>query len=129
MKTQQPSKSWHISLWVAQILLALFFLTGAILKFMPAATAAGFAPWIGQVPLWQVRLLAVIDLAGSLGLILPTLLRIKPILTTWTAGCAIVLMLCAIIFHISRNEANVIGANIVAIFMAAFIAWGRSNKH
>jgi len=120
-----PVKSLHRVLWVAQILLSLFMLSGTILKWMPIEKISGMMPWTGQLPQLIVRLLGLIDLLGALGLILPGLLRIRPRLTLWAAGGVLALMVCAILFHISRGESNVIGVNVVAGAMAAFILWGR----
>lgn len=125
---QKSMKTLHITLWVAQIVVAAFFLVGAALKFQPIDKIALMMPWTGQVPVLYVRLLGIIDLLGALGLILPALLRIKPQLTPVTALLVIALMICAIIFHVSRGEASLTGANIIAGFMAAFIAWGRFKK-
>jgi hypothetical protein len=98
---------------------------GAVMKFQSVEKTAAMMPWVGQVPLLVVRLLGVIDLLAAAGLVLPLLLRIKPRLTAWTAVCIIALMICAIIFHVSRGEAAVIGFNIFCVVVAAFIAWGR----
>jgi uncharacterized membrane protein len=125
---QKSSTTLHISLWIAQGILAAFFLTGVILKFQSIEKTAAMMPWVGQVPPLLVRSLGVIDLLGAIGLILPSLLRIKPQVTSWTALCIIALMICAIIFHVSRGEAAVIGVNICCIMIASFIAWGRFKK-
>jgi len=85
-------------------------------------------PWTGQVPELVVRLLGIIDLLGAIGLILPALLRIKPQLTFWAALGIIALMICAIIFHVSRGEVSVIGINVFSIIIAGFIAWGRFRQ-
>ena len=85
-------------------------------------------PWTGQVPKLVVRLLGMIDFLAAIGLILPALLRIKPQLTPWAAVGIIVLMFCAIIFHISRGEASVIGVNVFCGVLAGFIGWGRFMK-
>ena len=118
----------HIALWVAQIVLAAFFIMGAIMKFLPIEKMSQMMPWMGEVPALAVRLLGVVDLLGALGLLIPSMLRIRPRLTPVAAVCIITLMLCAIIFHISRNEAHAIGVNIFSIALAAFIAWGRWKK-
>jgi uncharacterized membrane protein len=118
----------HVTLWVAQILVALFLITGAVLKFQPIEKIAAMMPWAGQVPAVVVRLLGVIDLLGALGLILPSLLRIKPLLAVWAAIGVIALMACATIFHVYRGEASVVGVNIFCAFIATFIAWGRLKK-
>jgi hypothetical protein len=126
---QKPSKTIHIALWIAQVVLAVFFIIGAIMKFQPIETIAAKMPWTGQAPVLVVRLLGVLDLVGATGLILPSLLRIKPRLTPWAAVGIMALMACAIIFHVSRGEASVIGVNIVIVVIAAFVAWGRLARN
>lgn len=125
---QTASKTIHVTLWAAQILVALFLITGAALKFQPIEKITPMMPWTGQVPAAVVRWLGVIDLLGALGLILPSLLRMKPLLAVWAAIGVVVLMICATVFHVSRGEASVIGMNIFCAFIAIFIAWGRLKK-
>lgn len=125
---QKPSKIIHIILWVAQVTLAVLFIAGAIMKFQPIETISAMMPWTGQVPIWIVRLLGLIDLLAAVGLILPSMLRIKPQLTTWAALSIITLMFSAIVFHVSRGEASAIGVNIISAIIALFIVWGRLKK-
>ncbi|SHN10327.1 DoxX family protein [Chitinophaga sp. CF418] len=126
---QKSSKAMNIILWIAQVFLAAGFLWAAAMKLLqPIEKLAAMWPWTGQVSPLIVRLLGVIDLLGALGLILPSLLRIKPGLTAITAIAIIVLMICASVFHIVRGEAAVIGFNIFFALLAAFIAWGRLKK-
>jgi len=84
--------------------------------------------WTGEVPSYVVRLLGIIDLLGGVGVILPALLKIKPGLTSLAATGVVLLMLCAITFHVSRGESSVIGFNIMIMIMAGFVAWGRNKK-
>ena len=126
MKEQKKrSAALNSMLWIMQVLLAVFLLAGTVLKFMPIEKVSAMMPWTGQVPAAMVRLLGVIDLLGAAGLVLPSLLRIRPGLTVWAAYGCVALMLCAIAFHVSRREAAVTGVNIAAACMAAFVAWGR----
>jgi len=125
---QSKSKTLHITLWLAQALLAATLLMGAALKFMPIDQISVMMPWMGQVPVWKVRALGIIDLLGAVGLILPTLLRIKPVLTPLAAVSVMVLMLCAIAFHVSRGEASGIGINIFSGLLAVYVGWGRFRK-
>ena len=124
----RQSKTMHIALWVAQVILAALFIMGAVMKFMPIEKIAALMPWTGQLSELVVRLLGVIDLLGAVGLILPGLLRIQPQLTGWAAVGIIALMVCAIIFHVSRGEVSVIGFNIFCVVIAGFIVWGRFGK-
>ena len=122
---QKTSNQLNIILWIAQIVLAIFFIMGAVMKFMPIEKISAMMPWTGQVPAFVVRLLGFIDLLGAAGLILPSLLRIKPKLTAWAAVGIILMMVCATIFHVARGEASVTGINVFSMLIAGFIAWGR----
>jgi hypothetical protein len=126
--THPNNKIFHITLWVAQILLAALLIMGVIMKFLPITQIAAMIPWTGQIPPIEVRLLGIIDLLGALGLLLPAWFRIKPQLTPCAATGIIMLMISAIIFHVSRGEASLIGINLFSIIIAAFIAWGRWKK-
>jgi len=121
------SKAMNVTLWVAQILVAASLLMGTVMKFMPIEKISAIMPWTGQVPVAMVRLLGLIDLLGALGLVLPGMMHIKPQVTVWAAIGIILLMLCAIVFHVSRGEASVIGFNIFLAVLAAFIAWRRKK--
>jgi len=115
-----------IALWSAQIILALGLIFGSIMKLAQSVEKLSTTwPWAGQVPPALVKITGVIDLLGALGLILPTLLNIKPRLTSLAAVGVIVLMICASIFHIARGEGSQIGINVFFGLLAAFIAWGR----
>jgi uncharacterized membrane protein YphA (DoxX/SURF4 family) len=123
------SKVLNITLWIAQILLALTLIWAASMKlFQPIEKLAAMWPWAGQVPPSLVKCTGMVDLLGGLGLILPALLRIKPKLTPIAALGIIALMICASVFHISRGEGAMIGPNIVFALIAIFIAWGRFRK-
>lgn len=127
--SQQSSKGINIGLWLVQIIIAaLFILPGFMKMLQPIDKLASMMPWTGQVPQFMVRGLGLLDLLGGLGIILPSLMRIKPKLTVTAAYASILLMISAIIFHVSRGESSVIGFNFVLIALLAFVAWGRSIK-
>lgn len=124
----KSSKVLNIALWVAQGLLALTFIWAAYTKlFQPLEEAAKMLPWAKDNP-GLVKLTGVVELLGALGLILPSALRILPKLTIYAAYGAIVLMILAAVFHISRGEASLIGMNIFFLILGGFIAWGRTTK-
>ena len=119
----------HIVLWIAQAVLAISLVWAALMKLgQPIEKLSAMWPWTGQVPAGLVKLTGLLDLASALGLILPSLLRIKPNLTAVAAMGIVVLMVCASIFHITRGEASLIGVNIIFAVIAGFIAWGRLVK-
>ena len=129
MEKQQRSKALHITLWIAQVLLAAMFLMSGFMKLsQPIDQLSKMLPWAAQVPEALVRFIGVAEVFGALGLILPSLLRIRPRLTPIAAVGLALVMVFAVVFHISRGETGAIGMNFILIAIAAFIAWGRFKK-
>ena len=123
------SKALNIILWIAQVLLAgMFIMSGFMKVAQPIEELSKMLPWASQVPAGLVRFIGISELLGGIGLILPALLRIKPILTAWAAVGLATVMIFAAIFHASRGEFSAIGMNIILALIAAFIAWGRFKK-
>ncbi len=125
----QPSNRLNVGLWVVQGLLALTFVGTAIWKVAtPVPALAARMPWMGQVSPSFLYTTALFDLLGGLGVLLPSVTRIKPGLTVLGAlGCG-ALMSGAIIFHISRGEAANTPFNFVLVALSLFVAWGRRSK-
>jgi len=129
MKQQSPSRAFHISLWVAQALLAaLFLMAGATKLLTPMEALHNMMPWTADTPEALVRFIGTSELLGGLGLVLPALLRIKPALTPTAALALALVQVLATFFHLSRGENALIGMNLVLFAIALFIAWGRKNK-
>lgn len=129
MENKKTSKAMHISLWGVQVLLAAMFLMSGIMKAtMPIEKLSEMLPWATSVPEGLVKFIGVSELLGGLGLIFPSLLRIKPMLTVWAGIGLAAIMLLAIPFHISRGETPMIGMNAIFMLLALFVAWGRSKK-
>jgi len=110
-------------------MLAVTLVGGAIWKLAtPIPVLAAKMPWMGQVEPAFLHLTAVFDLLGGLGVIVPSLTRIKPGVTVLAAiGCT-ALMIAAIVFHVQRGEAAKTPFNALLIAIALFIAWGRRSK-
>jgi uncharacterized membrane protein YphA (DoxX/SURF4 family) len=129
MTTAKPSKALHITLWIAQVLLAaMFLMAGAMKLSQPIDQLATSLPWVTQVPAGLVRFIGLAEVLGGLGLVLPSLLRIQPRLTVLAAIGLVLVMVLAAGFHLSRGESPMVGPNLVIALLAAFVAWGRSKK-
>jgi len=112
--------------WIMQALLALAFVTAGALKVsLPREALAKAMPWTAAMPLPVVRLIGTAELLGALGLILPALTRIAPVLTPAAAGGLVIVMFSAIAFHATRKEYRQIGGNILLLVLAAFFVYGR----
>jgi putative oxidoreductase len=119
----------HAALWIVQILLAIVFLmTGAMKAFMPLADVARTMHWVPDVPAGLVRFIGLAELAGALALLLPSATKIYPKLTPLAAvGLGVVVVIGAIL-HFTRGEGALTPLNFILAAMAAFVAWGRTQK-
>ena len=68
------SRRLNLGLWVAQLFLAAVFIPVGFMKLsQPIAQLAPMIPWVGQAPEAFVRFIGLVDFAGGLGILLPSL--------------------------------------------------------
>jgi uncharacterized membrane protein YphA (DoxX/SURF4 family) len=83
------SKRINVAIWTVQVLLAcLFLFAGGAKLVLPIAELTKQVPLPGLF----LRFLGLVEFAGAVGLILPSLLRIRPYLTPLAAGGLIIIM-------------------------------------
>lgn len=121
---------WNVGLWVAQVLLALFYFYAGFNKVSQPieALAAMNMGFVLFVPEWLTRFIGVAELLGALGLILPALTRILPRLTMLAALGLSAIQVLAVLLHASRGEFAVLPLNAVLIALSLFVLWGRERK-
>lgn len=123
------SKGANIGIWVAQVLGAgLFIMSGVMKTLTPIPELSAMMPWAGEYSATFVRFIGVVDVAGGLGLLLPSLTRIMPRLTVIAAAACVLLQVLAIGFHAMRGEFEVLPLNVVYIALALTVLWGRGRK-
>jgi hypothetical protein len=66
-----------------------------------------------------------LEILGGLGLLLPGLLHILPVLTALAAAGLVLTMIGAIIVHFRLNEASRSVAPLILLLLALFIVIGR----
>lgn len=116
----------NIALWIVQTVLALLFLMAGFQKaFRPLDVAAQTINWVADVPPALVRFIGISELLAVLGLILPSVTRIQPRLTIFAAIGFALIMVFAMIFHISRGEFFALPINTAFFVLSAFVAYGR----
>lgn len=129
MSTSSNSKGWNIALWVLQIILAaMFAMAGFTKATTPFNELATMMPWTADVPSLMVRFIGMAEILGSVGLLLPALLRIRPVLTPVAAAGLVLVMILAALFHITRGEFAATGLNFLFAALSALVAWGRFKK-
>jgi hypothetical protein len=120
------------TLWVLQVMWGLFFAGsgfGKVLLF--DATLYAEAPravaWYAAVPQWLIVCIGVCEVLGGVGLILPSVTRVRPALTPLAGAGLALTMLLAAAFHVVRGEYALVPANLVLGLVSAFLAAGRSR--
>ncbi|MEU8384263.1 DoxX family protein [Streptosporangium sp. NPDC048865] len=120
----------NIALWVVQgLLAAAFFLAGLIKATRPRTSLSGQMPWVEDFSDGQVKIIGILEVLAGLGLILPAVTGILPILTPIAATGLVITMIAAIFVHLRRKEYPGIVVNVVLLALAAFVAWGRFGPY
>ncbi len=115
------SRAVHVLLWSVQVLLAFVFLFAGIVKLrMGAATLAQFTGLPGAFMLF----IAVAEIAGALGLVLPGLFGVKRSLTPLAAVGLVTIMAGATTVMASTGQAGAFMPCTTGI-LAALVAHGR----
>ncbi len=116
-----------VTLWTMQGALALLFLfTGGSKLLLP--TNVLLAQMALPLPIWFLRFVGAVEVAGALGLILPHLTRIKPVLTPLAAGgLALEMVGATIVTVIALGVASALFPLLVGL-LAVFVAYGRRPR-
>ena len=110
------------ALWIVQGLLALIFLfAGGMKLVMPIEELAKQMP----LPGWFLRFIAVAEVLGAIGLILPGLLRIRPGLTPLAAAGLVIIMIGATVVTVMTADVALALIPLVVGILSAFVAYGR----
>ena len=125
----QRSRGLNIGLWLVQMILGVMFgMAGVMKTTQPIAELTQKLVWPGAIPPALVRFIGTAELMGAIGLVLPSVTRIKPALTPLAAAGLVTVMALASVFHLTRGEFSAIAFNFVLGSAAAFVAWGRYRK-
>lgn len=95
-----------IALWIINALLAVAFLGAGAMKALRPKTALaenGMA-WVEDFSPAAIKLIGIAEVLGAVGLIVPLLTGVAPVLTPIAATALAVIMFGAVIVHIRRKE-------------------------
>jgi hypothetical protein len=114
-------------LWVLQILLALTFLfSGGIKLVLSTAQMVAMGPPDQVIlPGLFIKFIGVCEVLGGLGLVLPSLLRIKPGLTPLAAAGLVIIMIGAVAITIAGPGIGGAVVPFITGLLCAFVAYGR----
>jgi uncharacterized membrane protein YphA (DoxX/SURF4 family) len=121
-------------LWIiAGLLAALFLFSGGLKVILPKdkIRATGrigqmdAAAWTEDFSAGSIKGIGVLEVLAAIGLILPPVLGIAPVLAPLAAVGLVLLMIGAVITHIRRKEASAVVATLAYLTLAAVVVWGR----
>ena len=117
----------NIALWIIAGLLAVAFLAGGAVKVIQpkeklVASGMGFAE---DFSAGSVKAIGVLEVLAGVGLIMPAVLDVAPVLVPLAAVGVVLLMVGAMITHLLRHEARLIVVSLTMLALAALVAWGR----
>ncbi len=118
--------------WIAQGLLAVAMLGAGAMKLTQSKQqlmASGQMDWTEDFPEPQIKGIGALEVLAAIGLILPALLDIAPVLVAVAASGVVLLMLGAAATHIRRKEPQMVVVNLVIAAIALFIAIERFGPH
>jgi hypothetical protein len=120
----------HDVLRTIQVLLAATFLTAGVMKTtQPKEKLATNVPWTAEFSPVVLKVLGAVDLIGALGLALPDAFGFGAVWTPITAIGVVLMMICAVVFHVRRGERFQAGITCSLLLAAAIIAWLRLGPY
>jgi len=117
-----------LALWITAGLLAAVFLFAGSTKLFLSREKLAEAPgggWVLDFSAGFVKALGAVEILGAVGLVLPALLGIAPVLVPLAAvGLATIMVGAAIVTYRRREPTHVL-VDVTYLAMAVFVAFGR----
>jgi hypothetical protein len=123
----------NIGIWVAQGLLAFAFLAAGGMKLASPrekliASGKSMA-WAEDFSAGAIKTIAALEVLGAVGVILPAALGVAPVLSPIAAIGAALVMAGAVIVHLKRREAALLGGPVLLCLIAIFVAVTRLGSY
>ena len=77
------------------------------------------------LPSELIRIIGIMEIMGAIGIILPWMIRVLPVLTPVSAICFAMIMILAAPIHAKLKEPKNVATNIILFVISIFVAWGR----
>jgi VIT1/CCC1 family predicted Fe2+/Mn2+ transporter len=120
----RKERRMNTALWALQGVLALAFTGAGLLKLTRTREALVAQPkmaWAGDFSAGQIKSIGLAEVLGALGLVLPVLLGLPPVLTPIAAAGLTLLMAGAVVTHVRRGEPAVPPAVLGLLSLAVVV--------
>jgi uncharacterized membrane protein YphA (DoxX/SURF4 family) len=121
----------NVVLWIIAALLAVAFAAAGAMKLTQSKeqlVTKGMG-WTESFSPGAIKAIGALEVLAGIGLILPALLDIAPVLVPLAALGLVLVMIGAAIVHLRRGEKQMILTNIVLLVLAAVVVWGRLGPY
>ncbi|MBX9851244.1 MAG: DoxX family protein [Cytophagaceae bacterium] len=117
----------NIFIWILQFFTAFIFLYSGICKsyFSEQKLVSKGQTGVEGLPIYFIRFIGLAEIFGALGLILPCLFSIYPVLTPIAALSLALIMPFAAKIHYKRKEYKNTLLNCIIFILCLLIAYGR----
>lgn len=119
----------NLALWiVAGVLAAAYVAGGAGKLLIPKERIAAFGPsakWTEDFGAGTVKAIGAAEVLGGLGLVLPAVFGIAPVLVPLAATGLVIVMVGAALTRLRRHEYPLMVVDLIYLLLAGFVAWGR----
>ncbi|WP_031004244.1 DoxX family protein [Streptomyces sp. NRRL F-5727] len=119
----------NTALWIVTgLLTAVYLFSGFGKLFVPREKMASMshaARWVLDFRTGTLKAIGALEILGAVGLVLPAVLGIAPILVPLAAGGLALIMTGATIVRIRRGETRAALGDVAYLALAAFVAIGR----
>jgi len=120
----------NTALWIVQGLLAAAFLMAGIMKIAKSKPElAEKMGWVDDFSEGVIKTIGGLEILGAVGLILPGLTGIAPVLVPLAAVGLGLTQVGAIVVHGRRAEMQNVAVSAVLLAMTVFVAWGRFGDY
>jgi uncharacterized membrane protein YphA (DoxX/SURF4 family) len=119
----------NITLWLGQGLLAAVFLFSGLSKGTQSKERmlATGQTGVREFPLGFIRFIALAELVGAFGLVVPWATQILPVLTPLAAVGLGIIMIGAARAHLRLHEPRNVALNLALLAVAIFVGLGRMS--
>lgn len=118
----------NLALWIVAGLLAAVYTVAGISKLIVPRERLATAPgggWVEDFSTGTVKALGALEVLAAVGLILPAVLGIAPVVVPLAAAGLMVIMGGAVVTRLRRHETTPMVVDVVYLALAGFVAWGR----
>ena len=121
----------NVALWIAAGVLALAYAAAGLMKITgKREQMLERMPWVADFTQGQVKAIGVVEVLGALGLILPAVTGIAPILVPMAATGLAISSVLAAVMHLRRGDGVASTIPVLVLFaLAVFVAWGRFGAY